>query len=77
MTKEQVLQIENQLTERFKTKHSDIKIHIDFVTGTDEIIISFFWNRISQEKWNEYKSFRIKSINYESTLISEIIPFFN
>lgn len=77
MTKQEAIQIETQLTEMFKTKHQDIKTHIDFIEGTDKIVISFFWNRISQQKWDEFKSFRMESLNYESILTTEIIPFFN
>lgn len=77
MTKQQAILLENQLTEMFKSKHSDIKTHIDFVNGTDKIIISFFWNRISQEKWDGCKTFRMKTQDYESILATEIIPFFN
>lgn len=77
MTKQEAIQIETQLTEMFKTKHPDIKTHIDFIDGTDKIVISFFWNRLSQQKWDNAKSFRMESLNYESILTSEIIPFFN
>ena len=77
MTKQEATQIENQLTEMFKIKHPDIKTHIDTIEGTDKIEITFFWNRISQQKWDDSKSFRMESLNYEKILTSEIIPFFN
>jgi hypothetical protein len=51
MTKQEATQIENQLTEMFKIKHPDIKTHIDSFEGTDKIVITFFWNRISQQQW--------------------------
>ncbi len=77
MTKQEATQIENQLTEMFKIKHPDIKTHIDTIEGTDKIVITFFWNRISQQNWEDSKSFRVKYQNFESILTSEIIPFFN
>ena len=36
-----------KLTKMFKSKHPDIIAHVDLIEGTDEIVISFFWNRIS------------------------------
>lgn len=77
MIRENAIFIENQLTEKLKVKFSDIKTHVDFIYGTDKMVISFFWNRISQERWGNYKSFTFNSINYRSILNSEIIPFFN
>ena len=77
MTNQEAKQIENHLTEMFKIKHPDIKVHIDLIEGTDKIVITFFWNRISQQNWEDSQSFRMKYQNYESIITSEIIPFFN
>ena len=77
MTEQEAKQTEMQLTEMFKAKFFDIKCHIDIVGETDKINISFFWNRISIEKWNDSKNFRIKDTDFQHILENEIIPFFN
>ena len=66
-----------KLTKMFKSKHPDIIAHVDLIEGTDEIVISFFWNRISVEKWSDAQTFRCKGIDYLNVLKMEIIPFFN
>ena len=76
MTQQEAKKIEYQLTEMFKIRYPDIKSHVDLIPGTDEINISFFWNGISKEKWNNAKSFRMKSEVYSKRLKMEIIPFF-
>lgn len=77
MTEQQAEKIEIQLTEKLKIKHPDIKTHVDIINGTNEINISFFWNRISVEKWNDAKSFRMNSEEYNNKLTTEIIPYFD
>lgn len=77
MTKQDAKQIENQLTEMFKLKHPDIITHVDNIEGTDKIVITFFWNRISQQNFKDSKSFKMNYKNYKRILASEIITFFN
>lgn len=76
MNRQETEQIASELTERFKSNHPDLTAHVESVEGTNDILISFFWNRISLEKWDDTQSFRCKCGNYQSVLESEIIPFF-
>ncbi len=77
MTNQEAKQKEKQLTELFKSKYPDIISHVDLINETEEINISFFWNRISKERWNDAKTYRIKAVDYQKVLETEIIPFFN
>ncbi|REG83033.1 hypothetical protein [Winogradskyella sediminis] len=76
MTHKEAEQKANELTKMFKSKYSDIVAHVDLIEGTDEIIISFFWNRISVERWNDAQTFKCKDMDYQKVLEKEIIPFF-
>ncbi|TBV26544.1 hypothetical protein DMZ43_05615 [Meridianimaribacter sp. CL38] len=65
-----------KLQEHLNTKYPDLVAHIDTVEGTDDIVISFFWNRISTVKWNDAKTFKCKSSDFHKVVNSEILPFF-
>lgn len=65
-----------ELVEMLKSKYADIVAHIDVVDGTNDIVISFFWNRKSVEMWNDTQSFRCEAKDYQKLLETEIIPFF-
>ena len=68
---------EAELIQLLKDRYPDIVAHIDPINGTDEIAISFFWNRISAQRWNNAQSFKGKSVDYQKILTNEIIPYFN
>nr|BFF36769.1 hypothetical protein BACT7_16310 [Tenacibaculum mesophilum] len=72
MTQQEAKNNELELIELLKPKYKDIKVHIDLVTGTDKINISLFWNRKSRDFYNDSKSYRIKSSEYQDLLRKEI-----
>lgn len=51
-----------------RKKYIDIVAHIDLIPGTDKIKISLFWNRKSEDQWNEAKVYNIKASEYENEL---------
>lgn len=69
-------QEEKELAKLLNTKHPDLIVHIDVFEATDEIVISFFWNRITMERWNDATSFKCQSKDYQKVLKTEIIPHF-
>ncbi|PIF59813.1 hypothetical protein [Flavobacterium sp. 2] len=69
-------QEENELVKLLSTKYPDLIAHIDIFEATDEIVISFFWNRITIEKWNDATSFKCHNKDYQKVLKTEIIPYF-
>lgn len=76
MKQQEAEQKANELVEMLRPKYSDLVAHVDIVDGTDDIVISFFWNRISAEQWNDAKRFRCKDIDYQTVVDTKIIPFF-
>ncbi|EMQ93774.1 hypothetical protein D778_01535 [Xanthomarina gelatinilytica] len=76
MTNEQKVSIEQELTNLLKSKHSDIKSHVDEFDKKGTIIISFFWDRISKENWNNAKKFKCHINDYPKILETEILPYF-
>ncbi|TYP73663.1 hypothetical protein [Aquimarina intermedia] len=62
MTRQQADLNENELIELVSKKYLDLISHIDLIKGIDEISISFFWYRISKDKWNNAKSFRMRDL---------------
>ena len=76
MKQQEAEQKTNELIEMLRPKYSDLVAHVDIVDGTDEIVISFFWNRISVEKWNDAKTFKCKAKDYQTVVDTKIIPFF-
>jgi glycerol-3-phosphate responsive antiterminator len=73
MTKEETEQKIFELTTLLKPKYKDIIIHIDLISGTNKINISLFWNRKSRDHYNESRTFRIISTDYDKILKQEIM----
>lgn len=76
MTHEQKENMENEMTNLLKGKHSDIRTHVDTFDQKGTINISFFWDRISNEHWNGAKSFKCHINDYPNVLESDILPYF-
>lgn len=76
MTRNDANRKETELKDLLKNQYPDISPHIDVIDGTEEIAISFFWNRLSAESWNDAQIFRGKSGDYEKILLTEVVPFF-
>jgi len=76
MNHKEAQQKANELIKLFKPKYTDLVAHIDIVEGTNDIVISFFWNRISKQMWNDTQSFKCKANRYQTILETEILPFF-
>lgn len=70
-------QQEIRLVTIFKDKLKDIVAHIDFVEKNNELIISFFWNRLSRDHWKDHMSFKSELENYEKTIQNDIIAYFD
>jgi adenylate cyclase len=76
MTSEQKENIEKELTSLLKSKHSDLRAHVDEFDSNGTIIISFFWDRISKQNWNNAKKFKCHINDYPKIIETEILPFF-
>lgn len=76
MNHKEAKQKTSELIELFKPKYSDLVANVDIIEGTNDIVISFFWNRISVQKWNDAQTFKCNSKDYQTVLENEIIPFF-
>lgn len=72
MTEQEAKNNELELIELLKPKYKDVKAHIDLVAGTDKINVSLFWNRKSRDLYNDSKSYRIESSEYQDLLTKEI-----
>ena len=73
MTEAEAEQKSIELTNLLKPKYKDISTHVDLVAGTDKINISLFWNRKSRDHYNDTRTFRIESVDYEKVLNEEIM----
>ena len=58
MNRNEASKKETELIKLFENRYPDIVTHIDIVEGADEIAISFFWNRISKQRWNDAQTFK-------------------
>lgn len=76
MTNEQKANIERELTNHLKSKHSDIKSHVDEFDKKGTIIISFFWDKISNQQWNGATSFKCHINDYPRIIETDILPYF-
>ncbi len=70
-------QKEEELVKLLQLKYPDLTGHIDIIEATNEIVISFFWNRLTIQKWNDAISFKCKNVDYQTTLQNKILPYFN
>ncbi len=77
MTRNEANKKETELIKLLEKQYPDIVAHIDIIDGTDEIAISFFWNRISVQRWNDAQTFKGKARDYQMIIETEILPFFN
>nr|WP_321231288.1 hypothetical protein [uncultured Psychroserpens sp.] len=73
MTQKEAEQKTIELIKLLKPKYDDVSAHIDLVKGTDKINVSLFWNRKSVDFYNESKSYRIKSSDYDKLLNEDIM----
>ena len=73
MNRIEAAQKEIELATLLSTKYPDIQAHVDLIAGSDEIIISFFWDQINRDHWAKSKSFRCKSTDYNNILNNEIM----
>lgn len=72
MTEEEAQQRTIEIISLLKPKYNDISAHVDLVGGTTKINISIFWNRKSRDLYNEAKTFRIESSEYDKILNEKI-----
>jgi hypothetical protein len=73
MTEVEAEQKKKELINLLKPKYKDISAHVDLVTGTDKINISLFWNRKSRDHYDDSRTFRIISTDYDRILNEEIM----
>lgn len=77
MNQTEIEQRKAELKERLRAKYPDINVNIYIVNLNREISITCFWNRISIGNYSDSRFFRCDINDYQYTLETEIMPYFN